>query len=104
MAKIGICSTVQNVIEQNAKTELERREVAANDIAACSAKSSTQQTPKPWKYLEEVRQKAIPIYVDGMNLRRVARQLGIHHRTVSLWVKACAAQLPDPPVSDKVKE
>jgi len=60
--------------------------------------------PKSWANPEEARQKAIQMYMDGMNLRRVARQLGIHHRTVSLWVKACAAQLPDPPVSDKVKE
>jgi len=39
-----------------------------------------------------------------MNLRRIARHLGVHHRTVSLWVKARAAQLPDPPAPDEVKE
>jgi len=60
--------------------------------------------PKPWAYPEEVRQKAIQMYVDGMNLRRIARHLGVHHRTVSLWVKARAAQLPDPPAPDEVKE
>jgi transposase-like protein len=51
-----------------------------------------------------VRQKAIQLYVDGMNLRRIARHLGLHHRTVSLWVQAQAAQLPDPPVPTQVKE
>jgi transposase-like protein len=60
--------------------------------------------PKPWVYPDEVRQKALQLYVDGMNLRRIARHLGLHHRTVSLWVKAQAAQLPDPPVPDQVKE
>lgn len=44
------------------------------------------------------------LYVDGMNLRRIARHLGVHHRTVSLWVQAQAAQLPDPPVPSEVKE
>jgi len=60
--------------------------------------------PKPWAYPEEVRQKAIQLYVDGMNLRRIGRHLGVHHRTVSLWVQAAAAQLPDPPVPAQVKE
>ena len=60
--------------------------------------------PKPWAYPKEVRQKALQLYVDGMNLRRIARHLGLHHRTVSLWVTAQAAQLPDPPVPSEVKE
>jgi transposase-like protein len=51
-----------------------------------------------------VRQKALQLYVDGMNLRRTARHLGLHHRTVSLWVTAQAAQLPDPPEPEQVKE
>jgi len=60
--------------------------------------------PKPWAYPPEVRQKALQLYVDGLNLRRIARHLGLHHRTVSLWVKAEAARLPDPPVPSEVKE
>ena len=38
-----------------------------------------------------------------MNLRRIARQLGIHHRTVSLWVQAYAEN-EGPPVPEEVKE
>jgi len=60
--------------------------------------------PKAWAYPEEVRRQAIQMYVDGMNLRRIARHLGLHHRTVSLWVKAQAERLPDPPVPAEVKE
>jgi transposase-like protein len=60
--------------------------------------------PKPWAYPAEVRQKALLLFADGLNLRRIARHLGLHHRTLSLWVKAQAAQLPDPPVPDPVKE
>jgi transposase-like protein len=60
--------------------------------------------PKPWAYPADVRRKALELYVDGMNLRRIARHLGLHHRTVSLWVQAQAEQLPDPPVPSEVKE
>jgi transposase len=59
---------------------------------------------KPWAYDEETRRKAIQMYVDGMNLRRIGRHLGIHHRTISLWVQAYAAQMETPPVPDEVKE
>ena len=44
------------------------------------------------------------MYVDGINLRHIGRHLGIHHRTISLWVKAQAHLLPDPPVPEAVKE
>lgn len=44
------------------------------------------------------------MYVDGMNLHRIARHLGLHHRTVSLGVQAHAARLPDPPGPTQVKE
>jgi transposase-like protein len=57
-----------------------------------------------WAYLKEVRLKALQLYVNGMNLRRIARHLGLHHRTVSLWVQAQADKLPDPPVSNEDKE
>jgi transposase-like protein len=60
--------------------------------------------PKQHGYPDEVRQQAIRMYVDGMNLRRIGRHLGIHHRTVSLWVQAHAANLPEAPQPERVKE
>jgi transposase-like protein len=59
--------------------------------------------PKVHGYGNEMRRQALQLYVDGMNLRRIGRQLGIHHRTVSLWIKASAARLPDAPVPEEVK-
>jgi transposase len=60
--------------------------------------------PQPHGYGDEVRQQALQLYVDGMNLRRIGRQLGgIHHSTISLWVKAHAERLPDIPVPKEVK-
>ena len=43
------------------------------------------------------------LYVDGMNLRRIARQLGVHHQSVANWAKTHAEQLPETPVPEKVE-
>ena len=59
--------------------------------------------PKPQGYPDSVRQQAIRLYVDGMNLRRIARHLGVVHQTIANWVMAHAASLPDsPPGPDTV--
>lgn len=57
-------------------------------------------TPEPNEhgYPEAMHQQAIKLYVDGMNFRRIARHLGIHHKTVMLWVTARAEQVPDAPL------
>ena len=68
----------------------------------CQIKYTPQ--PKAWAYPDAMRKQALQLYVDGMNLRRIARHLGVHHRTVSLWIQAQADQLPDPPVPSQVKE
>lgn len=53
--------------------------------------------PVPHGYDEALRRHAIEWYVDGMNLRRIARHLGVVHQTVANWVTAYAATLPDAP-------
>ena len=68
----------------------------------CKAKYTPQ--PKPWAYDKQTRQKALQMYVDGMNLRRIARHLGTHHRTISLWVQEKATSLPTAPVPEEVKD
>ena len=52
---------------------------------------------KPGGYPAEVRQQALQMYVDGLNLRRIGRFLGVDHQTVANWVKAKADGLPDEP-------
>ena len=52
--------------------------------------------PKSRGYPDEVRKQALQMYVDGINLRRIGRHLGIHHVTISLWVKRYAENLPKP--------
>lgn len=36
------------------------------------------------------------MYVDGMNLRRIARHLSVNLQSVANWVTAAAASLPAP--------
>ena len=68
-------------------------------------KCGTRYTPEPKEegYSDAVRLRAVQLYVDGMNLRRVARQLSVNHQTVANWVKAHAAGLPAAPLPDKVE-
>jgi transposase-like protein len=54
-------------------------------------------------YDPSLRQKAIRLYVDGMNLRRIGRQLGINPQTIANWVKRYAEKLPAAPVPAKVQ-
>ena len=60
--------------------------------------------PKSQGYPESVRQRAAEMYVDGMNLRKIARHLKVHHRTVALWVVDRAETLPNAPMPSEVKE
>jgi transposase-like protein len=60
--------------------------------------------PKAQGYSAKVRQRALEMYVDGGNFRRIARHLKVSHRTVSLWVTAHAETLPAAPVPEAVKE
>ncbi len=44
------------------------------------------------------------MYVAGMNLRKIARHLKVHHRTIALWVSDHAETLPNAPVPEEVRD
>ena len=54
--------------------------------------------PKSRGYAAAQRQQALQLYLDGLNLRRIGRTLGVVHQTVANWVAAYAATLPDEPL------
>jgi transposase-like protein len=68
---------------------------------ACQRKYTPN--PKPRGYPPELRQQALQMYVDGINLRRIARHLNLHHQTVANWVKEHAENLPHPPTPKEVE-
>jgi transposase len=46
-------------------------------------------------HADATRRQAIKLYLDGMNQRRIARQLGISQGSVFNWARAFADLLPD---------
>jgi transposase-like protein len=60
--------------------------------------------PKHHGYPESLRKRAAEMYVDGGNLRRIARHMKVSPQTVSLWVTDVAEALPNGPVPQEVKE
>ncbi|MET0753062.1 MAG: IS1 family transposase [Pyrinomonadaceae bacterium] len=51
--------------------------------------------PKPRGYSEEVREKAVRLYVEGNNFRRIGRLLAVNHQSVVNWVNAYHAKVKD---------
>ena len=58
----------------------------------CQRHYTPQQ--KTHGYADALRQKAIQLYVDGVNFRRIGRIVGVSHQSVINWVNAHADQLP----------
>lgn len=47
--------------------------------------------------------RAVRMYVDGTNLRRIGRELGVNPQSVANWVKAHAHRLPPAPLPVQVE-
>ena len=60
--------------------------------------------PKAQGYPESMRKRAMEMYVDGGNLRRIARHLKVAPQTVAYWVTDVAEALPNAPIPEEVKE
>jgi transposase-like protein len=43
------------------------------------------------------------MYADGINFRRIARQLGVNRQSVVNWVRAYVHQLPAAPLPEMVE-
>lgn len=59
--------------------------------------------PKLRGYPKEMHRQALELYIDGMNIRRIARHLGVNHQTIANWIKQYAEKLPQPPVPEEVQ-
>ncbi len=46
-------------------------------------------------YSEEVREKAVRMYVEGNNFRRIGRLLNVNHQSVVNWVNAYHEKIKD---------
>ena len=73
-------------------------------ILLYALQSQVHPEPKPQGYPESMRKKAVEMYVDGGNLRRIARHLKVAPQTIAYWVTELAEALPDVPLPVEVKE
>lgn len=60
--------------------------------------------PKHNGYPESLRKRATEMYVDGDNLRRIARDLKVSPQCISLGVTDMAKALPNAPITNEVEE
>ena len=58
--------------------------------------------PKQQGYEDQLREQAVKMYIDGLNLRRIGRILGVNHQSVANWVKTHSEQLPPAPLPEAV--
>ncbi len=56
---------------------------------------TTTPEPSGRGYSEEVREKAVRMYVEGNNFRRIGRLLGVNHQSVVNWVNAYQEKVKD---------
>jgi transposase-like protein len=68
----------------------------------CNRKYTPER--KKQGYPDSMRKRAMEMYVDGGNLRRIARHLKVSPQTVAYWVTEVAEALPNAPVPAEVKE
>ena len=60
-------------------------------------------SPKEHGYSREIREKAVKMYVDGLNFRRIGRLLSVNHQSVINWVNAYASSLPEAPTPKEIE-
>ena len=89
--------------KQNGQHKIGKTKAGSQRIRCYFCSSSYTPEKKEQGYGKSIRQKAIKMYIDGSGLRRIARQLNLHHQTVANWVQAQSEQLPNAPVPDKIK-
>jgi transposase-like protein len=56
---------------------------------------TTTPEPKERGYAEAVREKAVRMYVEGNNFRRIGRLLNVNHQSVANWVNAYHEKIKD---------
>lgn len=59
--------------------------------------------PTPAGYDQATRDQAVRLYLEGINLRRIGRILGVNHQSVANWVEQHANAIPDAPLPPRVE-
>lgn len=86
------CRDCQNQKEQ-IKSGLNRSGTQRLMCRGCG--KTTTPEPKGRGYAADVREKAVRMYVEGNNFRRIGRLLGVNHQSVVNWVNAYHEKIKD---------
>ena len=97
MNKCPYCGNIKNQI----KSGRNRSGTQRYECQECGRHYTPE--PKAQGYSDEVRLRAVRMYVDGINFRRIGRELGVNPQSVANWVKAHAHRLPPAPVPSQVE-
>ncbi len=87
-----VCRDCPNQTEQ-IKTGRNRSGTQRFMCRGCG-KTSTPE-PRGRGYSKEVREKAVRMYVEGNNFRRIGRLLNVNHQSVVNWVNAYHERVKD---------
>ena len=95
-------ATMSTMRKHHTSTQ-DRRTLAGSQRYKCQA-CQHRYTPEPKHHghPEEVRRRAVQVYLDGMNFRRIGRLLGVYHTSVMSWINAYAAVVDEAPVPEQV--
>lgn len=64
-------------------------------MQCCVCSLTYTPEPKQQGYAEEVREKAVRLYVEGNNFRRIGRLLNVNHQSVVNWVNSYHEKIKD---------
>ncbi len=79
-----------------------RRRGKQNHICVKCGRQFIDVYSPPRGYSNEIKQECLKAYVNGMGLRAIERDKGVHHTTVIYWLKQIGEQLPDAPPTTEI--
>ena len=80
-----VCRSCRN---QNEQIKSGRNRSGTQRFMCRGCGKTTTPEPKERGYSEQVREKAVRMYVEGNNFRRIGRLLDVNHQSVVNWINA----------------
>ena len=62
------------------------------------------ETPNRPGYSDEVKEKCLTLYVNGLGFRAIERCTGVNHNTVINWVRQRGERLSDAPDAEEIPQ
>jgi transposase-like protein len=89
-AKCPYCGQTQSVVKAGLNNKDGNQRLRCQK---CQRYFTQQHWPKG--YDPKLREQAVSLYLEGVSLRAIGRQLGVHHQSVANWINSAEAKLPE---------